>query len=64
MTLVKMINHYTCDVVIKDLKGFRSYRVSLERNSRFENFYRITDVKGKARFLVSVEVESYDLLYI
>lgn len=47
ITLVKMIGTLNCDVVVKDLKGYRAYQVSLERSSKFEYEYRIADVKGQ-----------------
>ena len=47
ITLVKMIDPYLCDVVVKDTKGFRSYFVTLEKNLNFPHLYRILDVKGK-----------------
>lgn len=47
ISLIKVIDNYTCDVVAKDANGFRSYRVGLEKNSRFIHFYRIHDVKGQ-----------------
>lgn len=47
ITLIKMIDPYLCDVVIKDVKGFRSYAVTLEKNLDFPHLYRISDVKGQ-----------------
>lgn len=47
ITLVKMIDNYNCDVIGKDPKGLRSYRVSLEKNSKFPYLYRILDIKGQ-----------------
>ena len=45
--LVKVKGTYHCDVVTKDSKGFRSYLVTLEKNSSFRHLYRILDVKGQ-----------------
>lgn len=47
ITLVKMINSYKCDVVVRDSKGFRSYLVTLERAAKFEYGFRVADVKGQ-----------------
>lgn len=45
--LIKMLGEYDCDVVVKDQKGHRSYRVKLEKNSKFPHLYQIVDVKGQ-----------------
>jgi hypothetical protein len=45
--LVKMLDSTHCDVVVRDPKGFRSYLVTLEKNSKFTYFYRLFDVKGQ-----------------
>ena len=47
ITLVKVIDSLNCDVVAKDNKGFRSYRVGLEKSKKFAHFHRIVDVKGQ-----------------
>ena len=47
ITLVKAIDNYHCDVVVKDSKGFRSYKVKLEKSGRFTHGYRIFDIKGQ-----------------
>ena len=47
ITLVKMRSGLHCDVVAKDLKGYRSYAVTLEKNSKFDHLYRIFDVRGQ-----------------
>ena len=47
ITLVKLIDGYTCDVIVRDAKGHRSYRVKLEKNSKFPHLYRIADVRGQ-----------------
>ena len=47
ITLIKLLNPYLCDVVVKDIKGFRSYAVSLEKNLDFPHMYKISDVKGQ-----------------
>lgn len=47
ITLIKMVDGHNCDVIAKDAKGFRSYRVSLEKNANFPHYYRIDDVKGQ-----------------
>lgn len=47
LTLVKKVDEYSCDVIAKDSKGHRSYRVSLDKSSKFQHFYRIIDVKGQ-----------------
>ncbi len=44
ITLVKKINGLSCDVVAKDVRGYRSYRVALEKNTRFPHLYRVLDV--------------------
>jgi len=45
--LVKILNNYECDVVVKDPKGHRSYRVKLDKSPRFSHLYRISDVRGQ-----------------
>ena len=45
ITLIKVVNDFSCDVIARDNKGFRSYRVMLEKNSKFAHFYRIHDIK-------------------
>lgn len=47
LSLIKMFGDYNCDVVAKDHKGHRSYRVRLEKNPKFTHLYRIIDVKGQ-----------------
>ena len=47
ITLVKLINNFECDVIVKDSKGHRSYLVNLEKNSKFKHLYRILNVKGQ-----------------
>lgn len=47
ITLVKLIDSYTCDVVVKDGQGYRSYLVSLEKDHKFDHDYRILDVQGQ-----------------
>ena len=47
ITLVKMIGALNCDVVVKDAKGYRGYRVSLGRSSKHKFEYQIIDVKGQ-----------------
>ncbi len=47
INLVKVIDGHHCDVIAKDAKGFRSYRVTLEKNSKFPHLYRIFDVQGQ-----------------
>ena len=47
ITLIKMIDTYLCDVVVKDTKGFRGYAVKLEKNVNLPHLYRIVDVKGQ-----------------
>ena len=47
ITLVKLIDSYTCDVIARDTKGHRSYRVKLEKNSKFPHLYRIADIRGQ-----------------
>mgnify|MGYP001613841272 FL=1 len=47
ITLVKQVDPYLCDVVVRDARGFRSYAVSLEKNFNFPHLYRILDVKGQ-----------------
>ena len=43
--LVKYLDGLHCDVITKDSDGFSSYLISLEKNSRFEHLFKITDVK-------------------
>ena len=47
LSLIKMLGDYDCDVIAKDHKGHRSYRVKLEKNPKFAHLYRIIDVKGQ-----------------
>ncbi|PIP92548.1 MAG: hypothetical protein COW00_00105 [Bdellovibrio sp. CG12_big_fil_rev_8_21_14_0_65_39_13] len=47
ITLVKMVNGLHCDVIAKDSKGYRSYAVTLEKNSKFDHLHRIFDVRGQ-----------------
>ena len=47
ISLIKIRNGLSCDVVVKDKKGFRSYRVSLEKNSKYPHLYRIYNVQGQ-----------------
>lgn len=47
LSLIKMLGDYNCDVIAKDHKGHRSYRVRLEKNPKFSHLYRIVDVKGQ-----------------
>jgi len=47
ITLVKVRGSLHCDVVAKDSKGYRSYAVTLEKNSKFDHLYRIFDVRGQ-----------------
>ena len=43
--LIKQLSGFRCDVVAKDSKGHRSFRVALEKNASFPHFYKIADVK-------------------
>ena len=45
--LIKFIDGFHCDVVTKDPKGHRSFRVALEKNSKFKHLYKILDVKER-----------------
>lgn len=47
ITLVKVIDSLSCDVVAKDNKGFVSYRVALDKSTKFPHFHRILDIKGQ-----------------
>ena len=47
ITLVKVRDNYHCDVVARDAKGHRSYKVKLEKNSKFPHFYKIFDIQGQ-----------------
>jgi len=47
ITLVKVFDSLNCDVVAKDDKGVRSFRVGLEKSTNFPHFHRIVDVKGQ-----------------
>ena len=47
ITLVKLINNFECDVIVRDSKGHRSYLVNLEKNSKFKHLYKILNVKGQ-----------------
>ena len=42
--LVKFIDGFHCDVVAKDPKGFRNFRVALEKSSKFKHDFKIVDV--------------------
>ena len=44
--LIKVINSFSCDVFVKDLKGVKRYQIVLEKNSSFTHLYKILDVKG------------------
>ncbi len=48
ITLVKLIDDYQCDVVAKDRKGHRSYKVQLDKSSKNPHLYKIVDIKGQA----------------
>mgnify|MGYP006945858449 CR=1 FL=1 len=43
--LIKELSGFGCDVVAKDAKGHRSFKVRLEKNSSFPHFYKISDVR-------------------
>lgn len=43
--LVKALIGSRCDVVAKDSKGHRSFRVTLEKNANFPYFFKILDIK-------------------
>ena len=45
LSLIKVIDGYNCDVVIRDTKGYRSYLVSLEKNSKFDHFYKVLSIE-------------------
>lgn len=45
--LVKYLSNSSCDVVVKDKKGFRNYLVDLEKSNRFKHYYRVADIRGK-----------------
>ncbi|MBG60553.1 MAG: hypothetical protein CMJ16_08860 [Peredibacter sp.] len=45
ISLIKVLGGHRCDVVAKDAKGHRSFRVILEKNSTFSHFYKISDVR-------------------
>jgi hypothetical protein len=47
ITLIKVIDNYTCDVVAKDSKGHRSYRVQLAKSSRYPHLFKIQNIKGQ-----------------
>jgi hypothetical protein len=47
ITLIKVLDSTHCDVVARDHKGHRSYKVTLEKNAKFTYFYRVFDVKGQ-----------------
>ena len=47
ITLVKAIDSYSCDVVARDSKGHRSYRLTLDKNSEFTHGFKITNIKGQ-----------------
>lgn len=40
ISLIKTLGDYHCDIVAVDHKGHRSYRVKLEKNSRFPHLYK------------------------
>jgi hypothetical protein len=43
--LIKVNDSFNCDVLSRDAKGVRRYRVALEKNARFSHLYKILDVK-------------------
>lgn len=43
--LIKQRSSFNCDVVAQDSKGYRSFLVSLQKNSSFTHLYKISDVK-------------------
>ena len=45
--IVKYLDGLHCDVITKDPQGYRSYLVTLQKNSKFNHFFKITDVKGQ-----------------
>lgn len=45
--LVKFLNSYSCDLVIKDSKGHRSYLVKLEKNLKYPHHYKISKIIGQ-----------------
>lgn len=47
ITLIKLKNNYECDVVVKDSKGYRSYLVSLSKNSHFKHLYKVESISGQ-----------------
>lgn len=47
ITLIKLKDSNHCDVIAKDDKGFRSYKVTLEKNAKYDHLYKIFDVKGQ-----------------
>ena len=42
--LVKYIDGFSCDVVSFDPKGYRSFRVLLEKNQKYDHLYKISNV--------------------
>lgn len=45
--LVKVVDHYTCDVLTRDKKGVRRYQVVLDKSRSFEHLYKISQVSEK-----------------
>jgi hypothetical protein len=43
--LVKTLSGSRCDVVAKDSKGHRSFRVMLEKNANYPHYYKIFNIK-------------------
>ena len=43
--LIKQLSGFRCDVVARDTKGHRSFKVILEKNASFPHFYKIADIK-------------------
>lgn len=45
--LIKVINHFECDVFSKDKKGVRRFLVKLEKNTKFKHLYKVLDISER-----------------
>jgi hypothetical protein len=47
INLVKKLDSHSCDVVVKDDKGVKSYLVELEKSSRYAHGVKLFNIKGQ-----------------
>ncbi len=47
ISLVKQLDGFSCDVVAKDSKGFRSYLVELDKSQSFKHLYKVKNIRGQ-----------------